>query len=73
MNVERPNITIPESVLEVEICVVLTSGVPEQVIVTAVTGPKSGAAYPATGRLLLALVMTHEFRRVLSSCSWLRL
>ena len=69
MNVERPNITVPESIVEVEICVVLTSGVPEQVIVTAVTGPKSGAANPATGRLRLALVMIHEFRTVLSSCS----
>ena len=51
VNVERPNITVPEGALEVEICVVLTPGVPEQVTVTAVTGPKSETANPATGRL----------------------
>ena len=58
-----------EGALEVEICVVLTSGITDEVIVTAVTGPKIGAANQATGRLLLALVMIHEFRTVLSSCS----
>ena len=48
--VERPNITVPEGPPEVEICIRLTTGVTEQVIVTAETGPKSGAANQATGR-----------------------
>ena len=50
INVERPNITVPEGDPDVEICVVLTTGITEQVIVTAVTGPKSGTTNPATGR-----------------------
>ena len=45
------NITVPENVTEVQICVMLSTGVSEQVVVTAVTGPKDGAENPATGRL----------------------
>ena len=50
VSVERPNITVPEGDPDVEICIVLTTGVTEQVIVTAVIGPKSGTTNPATGK-----------------------
>ena len=45
-----PNVTVPEEMPEVEICIELTTGVTEEVVVTAETGPKSGAANQATGR-----------------------
>ena len=45
-----PNISVPEPMDEVPICIVLSTGITEQVVVTAVTGPKSGAANQATGR-----------------------
>ena len=44
------NISVPEPVGEVPICIELSTGITEQVVVTAVTGPKSGAANQATGR-----------------------
>ena len=50
VEVSMPNITVPEENPEVEICFDLSTGITEQVIVTAVTGPKSGAATPATGK-----------------------
>ena len=49
MNVEIPDIRVPEDMPEVEICIVLSTGVTEQVIVTATTGEKDGAANQATG------------------------
>ena len=45
------NISVPEPMDEVPICIELSTGITEQVVVTAVTGPKSGAANQATGRL----------------------
>ena len=50
IEVSMPNITVPEENPEVEICFDLSTGITEQVIVTAVTGPKSGAANSATGK-----------------------
>ena len=45
-----PDITVPEGDPNVTICIILSTGITKQVIVTAVTGPKSGAANPATGK-----------------------
>ena len=45
-----PDVTVPEGDPNITICIVLSTGITEQVIVTAVTGPKSGAANPATGK-----------------------
>ena len=50
VNVMVPDITVPEGDPNVTICIILSTGITEQVIVTAVTGPKSGAANPATGK-----------------------
>ena len=50
VEVSMPNITVSEENSEVEICFDLSTGITEQVIVTAVTRPKSGAANPATGK-----------------------
>ena len=50
VNVMVPDISVPEGDQNVTICIVLSTGITEQVIVTAVTGPKSGAANPATGK-----------------------
>ena len=47
--VERPNVTVPENEAEVEICLILSTGIVEQVVVTAETGPKTGATDQATG------------------------
>ena len=49
VSVERPNVTILENETEVEICLILSTGIAEQVVVTAETGPKTGAADQATG------------------------
>ena len=45
------NYTIPENIPGgvVEICLSLSTDITQPVTVTAVTGPKSGATYPATG------------------------
>ena len=43
------NVTVPEGDPKVEICLSLSTGITQQVIVTAETGPKSGAADQATG------------------------
>ena len=51
VDIERPNIVVPENTPAVEICILLTTGVTEQVVVTAETGPKTGATNQATGRL----------------------
>jgi hypothetical protein len=42
VNVEMENVTVPESDPMVEICFSLSSGISEQVVVTAETGPKAG-------------------------------
>ena len=47
------NVTVPESDPTVDICFSLSSGITEQVIVTAETGPKTGAADQATGTYVL--------------------
>ena len=57
MSVERPNVTVPENETEVEICLILSTGIVEQVVVTAETGPKTGAADQATG--ITVLFMNH--------------
>ena len=49
------NVTVPESDPMVEICFSLSSGITEQVVVTAETRPKTGAADQAIGTLTLAL------------------
>ena len=49
VNIEMRNVTVPESDPNVEICFSLSSGITEEVIVTAETGPKAGAANQATG------------------------
>ena len=49
-----PNITVPEGDPEVDICFDLSTGITEQVVVTAMTGPKAGAANQATGSLPLS-------------------
>ena len=57
VSVERPNVTVPENETEVEICLILSTGIVEQVVVTAETGPKTGAADQATG--ITVLFMNH--------------
>ena len=61
--VERPNVTIPEGPPEVEICILLTTGVTEEVVVTAETGPKSGAANQATG-ISLSYICASRVHRI---------
>ena len=51
VNVDIPDISVPENQTEVEICISLNTGVSENVVVTAETGPKSGAANQASGNL----------------------
>ena len=51
VEVDKPDIDIPENETEVEVCFVLSTGVTDQVVVTAETGPKTGAADQATGLL----------------------
>jgi hypothetical protein len=52
VNVEMENVTVPESDPMVEICLSLSRGISEQVVVTAETGPKAGANQ-ATGTYIL--------------------
>ena len=52
VNIVMPNITVPEPVPEVEICFTLSTGITDEVIVTAETGPKSGAANQATRKFI---------------------
>ena len=58
-NVEVPNIDVPENETEVEICISVSTGISEQVIVTAETGPKAGSSNPAAGKrgLKLAIII----------------
>ena len=50
VNVMVPDITNSEGDPNITVCIILSTGITEQVIVTAVTGPKSGTANPATGK-----------------------
>ena len=61
INIEMENITVPESDPMVEICFSLSSGVTEQVVVTAETRPKVKAADQATG----AYYITFHFSMLL--------
>ena len=70
VDVERPNIAVSEDTPEVEICILLTTGVTERVVVTAETGPKSGATNPATGRLDIHYSHTVSKLSVFSFSSW---
>ena len=47
--IDMPDITVPEPDPEVEICFNISTGITDEVVVTAETGPKSGAANQATG------------------------
>lgn len=47
--VDIPEINVPENETEVEICISVSTGFAQQVIVTAETGPKAGSSNPATG------------------------
>ena len=49
VNIEMENVTVPETDPMVEVCFSLSSGVTEQIVVTAETRSKSGAANQATG------------------------
>ena len=59
VNIVMENVTVPETDPMVEICFSLSSGVTEQVVVTAETGPKTGAADQAAGILTLALCIIY--------------
>ena len=50
VTVNIPDITIPENQTEVEICISISTGITEQVIVTTETGLKTGSSNPATGK-----------------------
>ena len=60
VDVEVPDVTVPEDMPEVEICITLSTGVTEQVVVTAVTAPKVGAANQATGRFSTHMVIVFD-------------
>ena len=59
------NVTVPESDPTVEICFSLSSGITEQVVVTAETGPKARAANQATGTYILYPIPSIRFCTVL--------
>ena len=59
VNVQFVNITVPEGDPDVEICFDLSTGITERVVVTAQTGPKAGAANPATGIYSLPLICNY--------------
>ena len=61
VNIEMENVTVLESDPMVEICFSLSSGVTEQVVVTAETRPKAKAADQATG----AYYITFHFSMLL--------
>ena len=48
-NIDPPMVTVPEPDGMVEVCITTDSPLARNIIVTAVTGPKSGAANQATG------------------------
>ena len=52
VNIDMPNITVPETDPDVEICFTLSTGITDEVVVTTETGPKSGAANQATGKFI---------------------
>ena len=56
VTVERPNVTIPENVIDVEVCILLSTGISQRAIVTAETGPKTGAADQATGLIMSIII-----------------
>ena len=49
VNVEMENVTVPETDPTVEICLTLSTGVAEQVVITAETRRKAGADDEALG------------------------
>ena len=72
VSVDRPDIEIPENETEVEVCFTLSTGITEQVIVTAMTGPKTGAANGATGMYYTNTLSQNSFVHeiiVYESCS----
>ena len=52
-NIDPPMVTVDESDGMVEICITTSSPLARSIVVTAVTGPKNGAANQATGTINL--------------------
>ena len=74
VGVEKPDVEIPENETKVEVCFTLSTGITDQVIVTAMTGPKTGAANGATGMYMyytntpyLKMVLHMKFK-ALATC-----
>ena len=62
VDVEQPNISVPENETEVEVCLKLSIGITEQVIVTVATGQKTGALGPlATGIKILIIALLRYY------------
>ena len=47
------NTVVPENISDVEVCIVLNGSLASNVVVTAETGPKSGASDQATGDVII--------------------
>ena len=61
VTVERPNVTVPENETDVEVCVLLSTGIIQRAIVTAETGPKTGATDQATGLIMLIFYLIRAY------------
>ena len=55
VTVDTPIIVIPENIIDVEVYILLSTGIPQRAIVTAETGPKTGATDQATGLIMSIL------------------